>query len=79
LGKYTEKIKSKQKLERLIEEQKSVLKSHFEGNSEELEKSILHWEEDIGILAEYKEKSKEIRYSVIWNLFKRKWKEYSEK
>lgn len=63
LGKYTEKIKSKQKLERLIEEQKSVLKSHFGGNSEELEKSISQWEEDIGTFAEYKEKSKEIKYS----------------
>jgi len=65
LGKYTEKIKLKQKLERLIEEQKSVLKSHFGGDSEELEKSISQWEEDIGILAEYKEKSKEIKYSEI--------------
>ena len=63
LGKYTEKVKSKQKLERLIEEQKSVLKSHFGGNSEKLEESISQWEEDIGILAEYKEKSKEIKYS----------------
>jgi len=63
LDEYTKKFKSKQKLERLIEEQKSVLKSHFEGNSKELEKSILQWERDIGILAEYKEKSKEIRYS----------------
>ena len=63
LGKYTEKIKSKQKLERLIEEQKSVLESHFEGNSEKLEESISQWEENIGILAEYKEKSKEIKYS----------------
>lgn len=63
LGKYTEKIKSKQKFERLMDEQKSVLKSHFGGNSEELEKSISQWEEDIGILAEYEEKSKEIKYS----------------
>jgi len=63
LGYYTEKIKSKQKLESLIEEQKSVLKSHFGGNSEKLEKSILQWEEDIGVFEEYKEKSKEIQYS----------------
>lgn len=63
LGKYTEKINAKQKLERLIDEQKSVLKSHFGGSNEKLEKSILQWEEDIGIFAEYKEKSKEIRYS----------------
>jgi chromosome segregation ATPase len=63
LGNYTEKIKSKQKLESLIEEQKSVLKSHFGENSEILEKSILQWEKDIGIFAEYKEKSREIKYS----------------
>jgi len=63
LEKYTEKIKSKQELERLKEEQKSILKSHFGGDSEILEKSISQWEKDIGILEEYKEKSKEIKYS----------------
>ncbi|MCG2791047.1 MAG: AAA family ATPase [Actinomycetia bacterium] len=63
LGEYTEKIKSKHKLERLIEEQKSVLESHFEGNSEKLEESISQWEKAIGVLAEYKEKSREIKYS----------------
>jgi peptidoglycan hydrolase CwlO-like protein len=63
LEKYTEKIKLKQTLERLIEEQKSVLKSHFGGDSEILEKSISQWEEAVGSFAEYKEKSKEIKYS----------------
>ena len=61
--KYTEKIKSKQELERLIDEQKSVLKSHFGGYSEKLEESISQWGKAIGIIAEYKEKSKEIQYS----------------
>ena len=49
LGKYTEKIKTKQKLERLIERQKSVLKSHFGGNNEKLEENISQWDEEIGI------------------------------
>jgi len=63
LGKYTEKINAKQKLERLIEEQKSVLKSHFGGNNEKLEENISQWDEEIGNFAEYKDKAKEIKYS----------------
>ena len=63
LGKYTEKINAKQKLERLIERQKSVLKSHFGGNNEKLEENISQWEEEIGNFAEYKDKAKEIKYS----------------
>lgn len=63
LGKYTEKINAKQKLERLIERQKSVLKSHFGGNNEKLEENISQWNEEIGNFAEYKDKAKEIKYS----------------
>jgi len=63
LGKYTEKINAKQKLERLIERQKSVLKSHFGGNNEKLEENISQWDEEIGNFAEYKDKAKEIKYS----------------
>lgn len=63
LGKYTEKINAKQKLERLIERQKSVLKSHFGGNNEKLEENISRWDEEIGNFAEYKDKAKEIKYS----------------
>ena len=86
LGKYTEKIKSKQKFERLMDEQKSVLKSHFGGNNEKLEKSILQWEKDIGVFAEYKEKSKGIKYSetAVSELgekkrgFEEKWEEIND-
>jgi len=63
LGRYTEKINAKQKLERLIERQKSVLKSHFGGNNEKLEENISRWDEEIGNFAEYKDKAKEIKYS----------------
>jgi DNA repair exonuclease SbcCD ATPase subunit len=63
LDEYTKKFKSKQKLEKLIGEQESVLKSYFGEKREKSEENISQWDEDIGILAEYKEKSKEIKYS----------------
>lgn len=63
LEEYIKKIRLKQKFERLIEEQKSVLKSHFGGNNEILEESILQWGKIIDTFVEYKDKSKEIKYS----------------
>jgi DNA repair protein SbcC/Rad50 len=63
LEEYIKKIKLKKEFKRLTEEQKSVLKSHFGGNNEILEESILQWGKSIETFAEYKEKSKEIKYS----------------
>lgn len=63
LEEYTEKLKSKEKLERLIEEKKSVLESHFKDKSKKLEENILYWDEEIGNLEEYKDIAKDIKYS----------------
>lgn len=63
LDEYTKKFKTKQKLEKLIGEQESVLKSYFGEKREKLEENISQWEEEIGNFAEYKDKAKEIKYS----------------
>jgi len=63
LDEYTKKFKAKQKLEKLIGEQESVLKSYFGEKREKLEENILQWDEEIGNFAEYKDKAKEIKYS----------------
>lgn len=63
LDEYNKKFKSKQKLEKLIGEQESVLKSYFGEKREKLEENISQWDEEIGNFAEYKDKAKEIKYS----------------
>jgi len=63
LDEYTKKFKSKQKLEKLIGERKSVLKSYFGEKLEKLEENISQWDEEIGNFAEYKDKAEEIKYS----------------
>jgi len=63
LEEYTEKLKSKRKLENSIEEQKSVLRSHLGEKSKELEENISYWDEEIRNLEEYKGKAKDIKYS----------------
>jgi len=65
LEQYTEKLKLKQELERSIEEQKSILKSHFGEKSKKVEDNILQWEEEIGNLEAYKDKSRDKQYSEI--------------
>jgi hypothetical protein len=63
LEEYSKKLDLRWKLERSIEEQKSVLKSHFGEKSEKLEENISQWNEDIRNFEEYKDKAKEIKYS----------------
>ena len=65
LEEYTMKFASKQKLEGLIEEQKSILKSHFDEKSDKLEENIPYWNEEIRKLEEHKEKAKDIKYSEV--------------
>ena len=62
LEEYAKKLKSKQKLERLVGEQESVLKSHLREKSKKLEENISHWDQEIGNLEEYKDKAKDIKY-----------------
>ena len=63
LEEYIKKLKLKQKLERLIGEQKSILKSHFGEKGKNLEENIFNWEKEIEDLEEYKDKAKGIEYS----------------
>jgi len=63
LDEYTKKFKSKHRLEKLIGEQKSVLKSYFGEKLEKLEENISQWDKEIRNFAEYKDKAKEIKYS----------------
>ncbi|MCD6232419.1 hypothetical protein J7K28_07375 [Candidatus Aerophobetes bacterium] len=63
LEEYTRKLKSKQKLERSIDEQGSVLESLFGRKSKRLEENILHWNNEIKNLGEYRDKARDIKYS----------------
>jgi uncharacterized protein YhaN len=63
LEQYTGKLKLKQELERSAEEQKSILKSHFEEKSKKWEENISQWDEEIGNLEEYKDRARDIKYS----------------
>ena len=63
LEEYTRKLKSKQKLERSIDEQGSILESLFGRKSKRLEENILHWNNEIKNLGEYRDKARDIKYS----------------
>ena len=63
LEEYTRKLKSKQKLERSIDEQGSILESLFGRKSKRLEENILHWNNEIKNLGEYRNKARDIKYS----------------
>lgn len=62
--KYAEKLALKEKLERSIGQQASVLKSHFGEKGKQLEENVSHWREEIGKLEEYKDKARGVKYSV---------------
>ena len=80
LDEYTKKFKSKQKLEKLMGEQESILKIYFGGDSEKLEENISQWDEEIGNFVEYKDKAKEIKYSeTAVSELKEKKREFEEK
>lgn len=63
LEEYMQKLKFKREVEKSIGELTSILKSHFGEKSEKLNENILYWEEEIGKLEEYKEKSPGKKYS----------------
>jgi len=63
LEQYAEKFERKGKLESLIRQKESVLKSHFGEKSGKLEANIPHWTAKVGNLEEYKEKAKDVKYS----------------
>jgi len=63
LQEYADKLKSKQIYEKLIGEQKSILKNIFEEKSEILEENISFWNEKITNLEEHKDKARGMKYS----------------
>ena len=63
LEEYSKKLRLKQEFERLIENQESILKSHFGEKDEKLEENIQYWDEEIRKLEEYKNKAKDVKYS----------------
>jgi len=60
---YTEKVSTKQNLERSAGEQISVLRSHFDAPREDLETNIHHWEREIETLEEFRVRAKDTSYS----------------
>lgn len=63
LEEYAKKHQWKQKLEKQIGEQESVLKSLFGEKSKKREENILFWEKEVEKLEEYKDKAKSVKYS----------------
>ncbi|MDI3543063.1 MAG: repair protein SbcC/Rad50 [Candidatus Atribacteria bacterium] len=60
---YTNKLRLKQKLERSLGEQRSILKSHLGERGKSLEENISYWSEEIEKLEIYKDKAQNIKYS----------------
>lgn len=63
LEEYGKKLKSKQKLEKLVGERNSILDNSFGSKGETPEENILHWAEQVEELAEHKDKAEGIRYN----------------
>lgn len=62
LGQYREKFDRKQHIEGLVNEQGSVLKSHFGAERSNVTENIPYWEHELGMLAQYKDKAKDVMY-----------------
>jgi exonuclease SbcC len=60
---YAEKLESRNKLAALVQELRSVLKSHFGENGKELEENILYWSKEVQRLEEYRDKARGMKYS----------------
>jgi len=60
---YLRKIELKQKHEKSIGEQGSILKSIFGEKSKVREKNVSHWDREIEDLEKYKDKAKNIKYN----------------
>jgi len=60
---YQGKLHLRQELEKLADEQKSVLRSHFGQIHEEGDQNLLQWEKEVESLEQYKDKAKDREYS----------------
>lgn len=63
LQEYAKMLKSKQKLEKLVDEKSSVLDNLFESKGKNLEENIPYWTEQVEELVEYKDKAEGVRYN----------------
>ena len=74
LEKYTENLKIKQKFEKIIEAQESILKAYFGEEDKTSDRNIAYWEEKIRKYEEYKNKVIDIKYDEAFetNLKNRK-------
>jgi len=71
---YNEKLRLKQRKEKLRDEQITLLESHFGSEGKELGKNLSYWQKEIGEFEEFKDKAKGVEYSekVASELKKRK-------
>ncbi len=71
---YNEKLRLKQRKEKLRDEEITLLESHFGSGGKELGKKLSYWQKEIGEFEEFKNKAKGIEYSekVVSGLKKRK-------
>ena len=63
LDEYSKKLRLKQQLERLIGEQRGILRSHSGEKGKNLEENVFYWDAEIANLAEYKHKAINIKYN----------------
>ncbi|PNR94666.1 AAA family ATPase [Petrotoga sp. 9PWA.NaAc.5.4] len=63
LESYNEKLKLKMEIQKDIEKQESVLKSHFGNVEGGLEKAIQYWEDEISKFEIFKDAYKDLKYS----------------
>ncbi|TET07331.1 hypothetical protein E3J84_07565, partial [Candidatus Aerophobetes bacterium] len=71
---YNEKLRLKQRNQKLRDEEITLLESHFGSAGKELGKKLSYWQKEIGEFEEFKNKAKGIEYSekVVSELKKRK-------
>jgi len=80
LKSYSGKLESKLKIEGSIEKKKSVLKSLFNTESDDLEKNIFYWDKETEDLESYKSKARTKVYDESYNMkLKKKKGELGEK
>lgn len=60
---YSQKLRLKQRKEKLRDEEITLLKSHFGSGGEELKKKLSYWQKEIGEFKEFKDKAKGVEYS----------------
>uniref|UniRef100_A0A7V5XGS6 Rad50/SbcC-type AAA domain-containing protein n=1 Tax=Thermodesulfobacterium geofontis TaxID=1295609 RepID=A0A7V5XGS6_9BACT len=80
LEKYKENLKLKEELEKIIGEQRGILKTYFGEIGENLEDKIAYWEKEIKEFEKYVDKAVDIKYSeTLEEALKNKKRELEDK